>query len=953
MEFHYSEVCMPSDQLMNDQYHPEYSQPYILRNEEAEYEIRSTVLVDGGDHYGVSSVVFDKFEELVWMGNQGGHVTSYYGPTMQKYTSFQIHANEEVRDILTVDAGIYCLTKSTLRHQIRRGIPRHTHKSANMTDMQCLFQVNSHKFLMGGHQDKLLELDLNKMAETVIKVPEDGCAVLRSGGGSLVACGSANGMVALRDIRSPGKAEHTFRAHTACLSDLDMQGDQLITCGFTQSGTVPVPENYILVWDVRRMAGTPWSLPAASPLLLHFLPAVSGRAVAVAGDGRVTLLRVNETHAAECQSVFQVDTHSAQCSVMDVSSTSQALVFGDQSGHLHLFSAQHNHEPVFNNFSRVTEFADPPPSLPYASFNDTTFSFSTIPLPPLQSDKWFNELPAEFFKKVYRKPRPIDPEVLKTMKMQGPIGYAPNPRTHLRNQKPYIDDNLEDLLDDKKNESKSSMQPIPKEYLKIDLRYNKHGPNEEIEAMNKTGMPGLEATLPNSYCNAMLQVLYHIPPLKTTLLAHTCAKEFCLSCELGFLFRMLDTSRGAPCQAGNFLRAFRTVPEAAALGLLLPERDARADLAALAQSWNRFILHQIHSEILETRKKEKELTFITQKITPPSPFVNVNNKNGPYEEYRFTELEFLGPPEYDEDGEELRNSKVEVPPKMQPAETNHVQNNENHDTTKKHKDDKEESEISQLFAIGRQQVNKCTKCNKEEERESAVLACALAEWREGFAEALRLALAARRATPAWCEHCARFTHTLQRGRVLRLPPILAINCGTTAHEKAHWTKGVQKDMPETSKRGGSGKPCRYGLHCARPGCRFKHPERPMSSPQSNSVKNSPQENNYVLPHQLSIRLQTDGEVIINEKTDQPELRDKQKKKKEVTKSEEEYTLTSVVLCVEDNPRNLVAYVRVPGADGARWFLFNDLCIAPVSAAEVQCGAWWKSPCVVFYAASAS
>lgn len=37
-----------------------------------------------------------------------------------------------------------------------------------MTDMQCLFQVNATKLLMGGHQDKLLELDLNKMMETVI-----------------------------------------------------------------------------------------------------------------------------------------------------------------------------------------------------------------------------------------------------------------------------------------------------------------------------------------------------------------------------------------------------------------------------------------------------------------------------------------------------------------------------------------------------------------------------------------------------------------------------------------------------------------------------------------------------------------------------------------------------------------------------------------------------------------
>ncbi|XP_008545604.1 PAN2-PAN3 deadenylation complex catalytic subunit PAN2 isoform X1 [Microplitis demolitor] len=879
---------------------PDYLPPTEQYGEEyhgAEFRETHTLLADGGDRFGVSTVTFDTVEELMWMGNQGGHVTSYYGSNLQKYTSFQVHANQEVRHIHPIDEGILCLTQTVLRGQLRRGIPIFTHSSQYMTDMQCMLQCGS-RLLMGGHQDKIIDFNLTRGKETgFYHVGENGCAILRQHS-KFICAGSPAGRIDLRDPNS-FKVAHTLETHTGSLSDFDVQGNYLVTCGFSNSRQGLTADRFLMVYDLRQMRSLAPVTTLVYPFLLKFLPSYSSRLAVVSPLGQMQLL---DTIYADVQPsltcLYQVATGGAMVKSFDVSQTSKCLGFGDTAGSLHLM-ATNAPNPQFNTFSRPTEFADPVETLQAIPFDDQLTSFSTVPM-MYGNHSLASDWPEQFLRRTYRKTPAIDPEILRTMKMQGTIGYAPNPQAFRRNQIPYhlekrygvatklFPGELRAKYED------STFTAIPKRYRKIEMKYSRLGYDEfDFDQYNLTSFSGLEATLPNSYCNAMLQLLYYCGPVRTALMSHACQKEFCLSCELGFLFHMLDISKGSPCQAANFLRAFRTVPEASALGLILsdlhPEARKKTSLNRLLQSWNRFILHQMHYEIFDTRKRqlEEEEAARLKSGTKFAPFV--------YNEQDFPSiLQDLGSRYKTADSDKKKKRKQEEDGKYM-----WIAAKENTNKKEKNGAREDDTDISRLFGAEQIHIHRCLKCNREASKNSIMLLSNLiypentSPYEEiPFTKILARSLKPEKVTPAWCEGCQKFSPTLQSRQITKLPEILVLNCGIDSQqEKNFWQTQmniiVQKVMngkensPCSSPPPSAIKMCRYGMNCIRAGCRFRHigkdTEPPQSSPSTPSVPiqiSTPPSHLYYsnswIPHCIEVSLDEKGELTVNKLDEIPE-----------------------------------------------------------------------------------
>ncbi|CAG0913799.1 unnamed protein product [Notodromas monacha] len=964
---------------------PDYSAAYAsaISSSNQEYQQTQSVMTDGGNHFPVVSTAFDNHEELLWSGNQGGHVTSYYGVHLQKYTSFQVHNTDEVRALLPLNSPTGCilaLMPNTLRCQLKRGVPVFTHVSKSTQDMCSMLMSPRETVVIGGHTDKLVDFDPAYGKELRISTMKEqhsgGCPILRSHP-RMICSGNSRGGVRLHDPNSLDVI-NVIECHSGTLSDVDVQGDTVVTVGYHTNtyGTMSV-DKFVKVYDVRMMKVLPPApVVVDQPVLIRFLPSYSSRLLVMSSTGQAQIIdpshqkTESSSHLQLSRMLFSLCSENI-CSTpgmsqevnispgsvvetLSISPSCQCFAVGTSDGYLHLSIT--NDGAVFHTHPEETEFGIYPYPTPVApiAYNDFLQSLAAVPFPiPMRTyEEDISHLrpmsawPENTANKIYRRTPPIDPDIVKAMKIVQSIGHYLNTGANYRaRQIPYKlketptqrgvrhSGRRPEGAEGDSGNTDSEQKPlvdVPKRYRKTEVKYTKLGYEEfDFSRFNQTAFCGLESMLPNAYCNAMLHVLYFVSPLRGALLAHVCEREFCLACELGFLFHMLDQSGEFPCQPANFLRAFRTLPEAQALSLILNDQDQgarkNANLKLLVQNWNRFVLQQIHAEVKEWNKRGVSFMDTVKRSLDPEENVA--------EEKR-------------ERSEEKATEETE---------------------SKGGQGDDGVSELSELFG---------TK-NLESPPE-----------RVTFHQVLEKSLNFDQTNSCWCETCHKYRPTKMTRRFESIPFVFAMNCGLTTDDDVEFFKEQLELLKENqdakhaaeSARGVS-KPiaCRFGINCNRPMCRYSHdnPASVTGTFTGGVAGFTGGTSTSWIPEYFIVRWMKDGRVEIlpldakelpktmknlREESAKKEANETPKAGGEVDANDPEisgvkeaivYALSSVVSHVSDpahpDKNNLVAAINVGPTYHQRMVGSPVNHITPISKEEAT---WfdpkWKLPAVLYF-----
>lgn len=894
-----------------------------------------------------SAVSFDTTADLLWTGSAQGGVTSHYGLGLQRYTNWPAHPSSNaraqrnpyhgagssggsgVKGLLCDERAVYSVGEGGIKASLRRGLVRWNlftaeseHPDLNLASM-CFSPAASSDIVAGGASSTALKtgklsstddviLSINSGTGSIIRkeAAEAQLAFLRRSS-RYICAGSSDGHIQLRDPRTL-RIQHRLHAHPGGLIDMQADGDQLYTVGWTIRLGHPVPEPIVKVHDLRTMrplVPIPFS-SAGGPAFLAVHPKRSSTVIVAAPSGQFQIVDVSNLGDA----TFHQINVSSYLTSMAISQSSDFLAFGEADGTVRLWAASGD-AAHFTSFSPDhVETADAPEPPPVVNWTTET-SLSKIGMPyyddPLLSAMPYDEHYSEA-SPLFNPPKKIDPAVLGAIRTVDKVSYAPLPR-HLRQKRNVIegagpggasagsaartrdrrrpeerrrigaplfrsekeaarrqannagdddDDGSASLDQDASSLPSGSNGQMPSYYQLKTIEYSKFGVEDfDFEFYNRTPFSGLETHIENSYANAYLQALHYLVPFRAVAEAHAlesapidssrsgCMRDDCLLCQAGFLFKMLEDARGANCQATNFLRAVSVSPRAASLGLMDKEDSHSSDAAYSS------LIQTFNRFMLDTVSAEAG-----EAIAPRGQTLVEESKD--------------------------RLSAVDV--------------------------------MAKLFSSTVLTKQSCGICGHESARESTGRIVDLVYPRKAlsnepsppsdFASVLRASLLRETVTKTMCRGCHAPAAPIKSSRVLAaneaLPQALSVNCNVnTGEQLRYWMVGTNGET-------------------------------------------------YV-PPMIAIDVSKDGKASVSS------VRTAAQRKSELEHGAALYTLRSIVAQVQaakDAP-HLVALVNIndtseestTAEQGANWYLFNDFLVRPVSEKEaLSFPGSWKVPAVLIW-----
>lgn len=367
------------------------------------------------------------------------------------------------------DSNVFVLTADTFSCYSRFGTNVFKHREVSFQNLQCMFFNQQERFFLSGFSDIIYDFDIERMRVLrqiaitdeqkdciLIKGPSASCVNNRNG---LLCTGSTTGQIILRDSCT-FKMLHKFQPHSGSLSDFDVHGNQLVTCGFssTRTGNLCV-DRFLMVYDLRMMRSLSPIQLLIEPCFLHFLPTCTS-VVAVASQSGCFLL--TDTNLLTPSPFYQAQFPPiGLATTFCVSENCQAIAFGHSSGSVHLFTKGEN--ILFNDYSEPTLFIDPPQySSAYIDINNEIAPLSSIPVPLTEPNQsLISDWPKKFSKPGYRPTPVINSELLANSRIIHGIISVPNRLDIKRNQ--VFNKNYQDGLQEL--EKKSFETAIPLELM--------------------------------------------------------------------------------------------------------------------------------------------------------------------------------------------------------------------------------------------------------------------------------------------------------------------------------------------------------------------------------------------------------------------------------------------------------------------------------------------------------